>query len=304
MNRRIWGFVALGALIILDVILVILALRPTQTLPTATLPPVDPVAESTQAGSGEGSEAARSGPAMQANLLLPATDGSLLMIAPGVCEGPDAEGWRLPPAASEWISWDLPNSVVSRFDVTGGRTVFAVASDLSCTEQQFYPAAGPDYSWGQGQPAAGAFYLQQNADSTAVIGTSEGQIPSPCPSATLALAATDTSSSVLCGDGGIYGSPDSGITWEPRGLVFEGRALAYGASNLLYALTPDPACNGLALASSPDDGTTWGIVSCIEGASSDGAVALVAEGNRVTVVDSDRTTYRSDNGGREFKRGA
>lgn len=301
MNRRIWGYLFLGALIIVDIILVILALRPTETLPTATLPPLTSTTGETDTSA---SDSPRTAPASPANLLLPVSDGSLLMIAPGDCGGAEAQGWRLSPSASAWETWDTPDSVVSRLSVTGGRTVFAIASGLDCDEQQFFPATGTDYTWGQGQPAAGAFYLKQNADSTALIGTSQGEVPSPCPGTTIALAATDSSSSVLCGDGGIYGSPDGGLTWEPRGLVFQGRALAYAASDLLFSLTPDPACNGLAVASSPDDGVSWEIVSCIEGADFDAAVALAAEDNRVTVIDSDRTTYRSDNGGRDFKRGA
>lgn len=305
MNRRTWGLLALAALIVADVVLVALALRPTQVLPTATLPPVDltaPSSSASPASSPSPSDApVASGPPVSANQLVVADNGTLLLVAPGSCASGGAEGWQQAAEAKQWSPWPLPGPVVTRFSVTGtGRTIFATASDPDCAEQRFYPASGPDLSWGDGQPAGGVFYLQRNPDSSQTIGTANGTAPSPCENGTIALAATDSTPALLCGDGRVAVSTDGGANWEFRGVLNQGRALTFGSPNLLYALSDSPYCRGLAAATSRDGGTTWDFAGCAEGASSDAAVALAADGNSVVVVDAARIAYRSTDGGRTF----
>ena len=53
MNRRQLGLLALGALIVLDVILVALAIRPVQVVPNASLPPLEPGATATGNPGGQ-----------------------------------------------------------------------------------------------------------------------------------------------------------------------------------------------------------------------------------------------------------
>lgn len=312
MNRRQLGLLALGALIVLDIILVALALRPNQSVPSASLPPLEPgtsatdTASTTQAATND---PVLTAPPVPANTLLAPDDGSLLLTEPSSCSSPDsqaplAEGWRRPAESAAWEMWNPPGEVVTRLGVTGGRTVFTVASGPDCSLQQFFAASGPNLEWGSGQPATGVYYLVQRADGTQSIGTASGEVPSPCDATTIALAATDATAALLCGDGAVKVTADSGATWTTEGAVAEGRALTFGGSELMYALTTEPACNGLAVASSNDNGRTWMISGCAEGASSYGAVAIAANGNTVTVVDTDRSTYRSTDGGRTFKSGA
>lgn len=309
MNRRTWGILALAALIIADVVLVALALRPTQVLPTATLPPMEPVAPSPSNPSTTPSEQPSpsetqppaSGPPVAANQLVVADNGTLLLIAPGRCSTGGAEGWQQAAESTEWTPWATPGAVVTRFSVTGpARSIFAAASGPDCAEQLFYPASGPTQAWGAGQPAPGVFYLQQNPDDTQTIGTLGGPAPSPCDVGTITLAATDNTPALLCDDGRVALSNDGGASWEFRGVLNQGRALTFGSANLLYALADSPDCSGLAVASSSDGGTTWTVTGCAEGASSNAAVAVAAEGNSVVVVDADRVAYRSNDGGRTF----
>ena len=310
-DRRQLGLLALGALIVLHIILVALALRPNQVVPSASLPPLSPGATATETASA--SQAASNDPVLTAppvpaNTLLVPEDGSLLLSEPSACSGPDsqaplAEGWRRPAESLSWEMWNPPGEVVTRLGITGGRTVFTVASAPDCGVQQFFPASGPNLEWGSGQPATGVYYLVQRADGTQAIGTATGEVPSPCDASTIALAATDSTAALLCGDGAVKVTADGGASWNTEGAVAEGRALTFGGSGLMYALTSDSGCNGLAVASSNDNGKTWIVAGCAEGASSYGAVALAATGNRVTVVDTDRSTYRSTDGGRTFKGG-
>lgn len=307
MNRRTWGLLALAALIIADVVLVALALRPTQVLPTATLPPVDPAVPSEsatpseQATPTEPEQPPASGPPVAANQLVVADNGTLLLIAPGQCLTGGAEGWQQAAESTEWTPWAAPGAVVTRFSVTGpARSIFATASGADCAEQLFYPATGPTQAWGAGQPAPGVFYLQANPDATQTVGTSVGPTPSPCEVGTITLAATDTTPALLCSDGRVAVSNDGGANWEFRGVLNQGRAMTFGSANLLYALADSPDCRGIAVASSGDGGTTWTITGCAEGAASNAAVALAAEGNSVVVVDADRVAYRSNDGGRTF----
>lgn len=311
MNRRQLGLLALGALIVLDVILVALAIRPTQVVPNASLPPLEPGATAT--GNPGSNQQAVDGPVLTAapvaaNTLLVPEDGSLLLAEPSTCSSPDAqaplaEGWRRPAESLSWEMWNPPAQVVTRLGITGGRTVFTVASGPDCAEQQFFAASGPNLEWGTAQAATGVYYLVQRADGTQSVGTASGEVPSPCDAATIALAATDTSAALLCGDGAVKTTADGGASWVTEGAVAEGRALTFGSTGLMYALTSEPGCNGLAVASSNDNGKTWAVAGCAEGASSYGAVAIAATGNKVTVVDTDRNTYRSDDGGRTFKGG-
>lgn len=310
MNRRQLGLLALGALIVLDVILVALALRPAQVVPSATLPPLEPGATTAASGTTQTAvdEPVLTAPPAPANTLLVPDDGSLLLTEPSTCSGPDtqaplAEGWRRPVEALAWEMWNPPGEVVTRLGITGGRTIFSVASGLDCAEQLFYAATGPNLEWGNGQPATGVYYLVQQADGTQSIGTTVGQVPSPCNATTIALAATDTTAALLCGDGAVKVTADGGASWSTVGAVADGRALTFGGTGLLYALTSEPGCNGLAVASSNDNGETWTVAGCAQGASSYASVAIAASGNEVTVVDTDRKTYRSDDGGRTFKGG-
>lgn len=309
MNRRTWGLIALAALIIADVVLVALALRPAQVLPTATLPPVEATTPSANATASEPSASATpaaqpaSGPPVPANQMVVADNGTLLLIAPGQCGIGGAEGWQQPEGSIEWTPWGVPGPVVTRFSVTGAaRTIFATASGPECNEQFFYPSSGPNQTWGEAQPAPGVFYLQPNPDGTQTIGTATGTTPSPCDAGTIALAATDNTPVLLCADGGVAVSNDGGASWEFRGNVDQGRAITFGSANLLYSLTDSPECRGVAVASSSDGGTTWSITGCAEGASSDSAVALAANGNSVVVVDAARVAYRSSDGGRTFSK--
>lgn len=307
MNRRTWGLIALAALLIADVILVALALRPAQVLPTATLPPAESTTPSASATSSEPIASTTpeaqpaSGPPVPANQLVVADNGTLLLIAPGQCGNGGAEGWQQPEGSIEWTPWEVPGPVVTRFSVTGAaQTIFATASGTECAEQLFFPASGAAQSWGQAQPAPGVFYLQPNPDGTQIIGTATGSVPSPCDAGTIALAATDSTPALLCADGGVAVSNDGGASWEFRGNVNQGRAITFGSANLLYSLTDTPECSGVAVASSSDGGTTWSVTGCAQGASSNAAVALAANGNSVVVVDAARVAYRSSDGGRTF----
>jgi hypothetical protein len=306
---RTWGFIALAALIIADLVLVALALRPTQVLTTATLPPPELVQPSSSPSPSEPTPTAEtaqllaSGPPVPANQLVAADNGTLLLVIPGQCANGGAEGWQQSAGATEWTPWEVPGAVMTRFSVTGPtRAIFATASGPECLEQLFYTATGPAQTWSSGQPAPGVFYLQPNPDGTQTIGTVAGPAPSPCEAGTIALAATDTTPALLCANGQVAVSNDGGINWELRGTLNQGRAMAFGSTDLLYALTDTPECSGIAVASSGDGGTTWSVTGCAEGATSSASVALAAEGNSVVVVDASRVTYRSSDGGRTFSK--
>lgn len=311
MTRRRWALFALAALIAVDLVLVFLALRPSrpaQQVTPAALPPTEVPAqvESTPSAAGvPQDDQVETGPPAQANMLVVNSDGSLALAEPGTCGGAQAEIWQLAVDSYEWVLGELPGAVIMRFDLLAGDNLISVSSPTTeCGELWFRSSPGSTLQWGPEQGTDGVFYLRQEADGTASVNTLLSLGPSPCTGRTIALAATDQEATVACDSGEVFRNLGPGSNWVPTGTLAEIRAVTYGESGLLYALSTAPDCNGLAVWQSTDGGAQWQQNGCAELADSNSGVALAATGNDLVIVDTNRVPYRSSDAGRTFRVGS
>lgn len=307
MDGRRLGIAALAVLVVVDLILIALALRPAPT-PQPVVLPVAPPVESTTESAQASPAAASSSPTSQAEvgpfdpapvgrLVAVRADGTALAVVTGTCDQTSSSGAEISADGAAQPT-SVPGSVMGRVTTKSDGDIELVAAAGNCDGELLFSEGQSTGEWTpEGEPS-GVAYMLPGADG---IVLSSGQVALPCD--VRSFAPGGTTSTVLCLDGSVLTGGSNG--WSQRGSLPSGLALsAVAAGNALVGVATADDCPGVTVHNSTDNGATWNRLSCLASAATDtGPVGIGAQGSTVVVVDGNGTAYRSTDSGGFFTQG-
>lgn len=136
-----------------------------------------------------------------------------------------------------------------------------------------------------------------NPTDRAVVHSPAGSFPAPCSSVIALAPRSDTVAAVLCSDGTLVRTADSGASWGAAVATPGAVNINTGSDGYILAAAGWPACGGVQLLTTPEalDGATTPI-GCHAGAFSEGAVALAETNGRVILWAGDSQSWSADGG--------
>ncbi len=246
-SSRWWKFAGLGALVILNVVLVaLLVLRPAA-----------PVVEEREAAVSAPAERSTTPPAKHEPAPLPSpmeTPSVDAVPAERVLVNADAStAWRatigscdspgiLERSVDGGLSWEelpLELAPISRLRVLSAQSLFAIGGGEGC-EPTYVASSTGGRSWTTNDEyLIGSWYLVP--DDRDALATPVGELPVPCEAAELA-AVDALHAAVLCTDGTLSVTPDGGGSWTETDAPLH--ALAIGVAEQGYVLAgASDSCN-------------------------------------------------------------
>jgi hypothetical protein len=258
---RLWNIpsrvatVGLAVLVVLDVVLVAAALRSTHTSGIDTRPvssasasaaPVRRSSTQTVTASGRATGTATVSPLQ--TMLVAVDNQRAWRVGVGSCA---AGGANLATTADGGMTWavgavHLP--AIVRVQPADGRAAFVVGADVNCTAELKTTTDGGG-TWVSAD-TVGSMWFRDPKDPRAVrapgLSTSH-----PCGNGAvldLAVVLSTDSARVLCADGLVRSSTDTGSTWTDVGTVTGAVALAVAPANsaqTFVARVDVPGCTGI-----------------------------------------------------------
>lgn len=314
--------VAIVGLLVVDLVLVLLALRPHGDGPVAaTSRPSAPAASGTTTSTGTASTtpATDQAPADGAATVLPlslqlaAVDAEVAWrVSSPSCAGSGGPAGDLREAVVErtldggrtWTPVDRPDPVVARLRPTSATEAFVVSAqdaERGCDTVLRSTRDGGSWS-GAGGADSAAWFRDPSRASTLHLPT--GRTRRPCGAEGVVvdlLVARSSAAAVLCADGRLLETSDEGDSFRRAAAVDGAVAIADGPGNrYLVAATGVQDCAGVALLTVAGDSTET--TGCVPATSPPaGRVSVSAVGDTVWMVVGD-TTLRSTDGGATLER--
>jgi hypothetical protein len=307
------GVVLVLALLVVDGVLVVMALRnqpepPTVTVmddpppatptesptstpattsptpsPTTTSPTPTPTAEPTDPGTP------RELPLSVLNELT-AVRGT-----PGSCAEGDGSVEITEDGGGEWTAFDIPELAVLRVRVTDDDLWF-IGADEDCLAD-LYRGGEEDGNWDSSGSTRGAWHMLGDPNLPEVHAPPDNFLPGPCGRVGATVveleSAVGAPARVLCSDGSVHMTND-GPRWDSVGVVAGARALGISDGRPLVAATGVEGCDGLAVQEPTPERPTS--VGCVEGAAADG-VALSFADDQVGFLLAGGATWTTADGG-------
>ena len=273
--------IGLAALFVVTAVLVGFALRPVQAPgsdgPPYTPPPTNsPTARESPAEEPSPSESASEEPTEEptdeataespepvptTRLLTAASGDRAWRASVGSCEGPGA----LETSADGGESWDAVDpglGPIVRIKALDEDTVFAIGGDAECTPNfQISTSAGAQ--WQELNGELGGSWYTEPADRNTIMGP--GGEAAPCEADLVDFAGlSNTVAMVLCTDGDLQSTTDSGASWSSVGS-------AEGAMAITPQLDPNSEVQSYLLASldADCDGVAMRVIGTSGGGASD-----------------------------------
>jgi hypothetical protein len=286
----------LVALVVLDVVLVGVALRPAQAS-IISKSPVSSASTSTSAkpsstSSGSATKA-QTAPAAPLRTMLVAIDNKRAWrVGAGSCAGGGATLTRTADGGRTWVEGGTPLRRIVRVKPGDGRAAFVIGADASCAAILKDTSDGGD-TWGSGGSAGDAWFRDpKSARTVRAPGSSTSQ---PCGKrAVLDLAAlSNDSARALCVDGLVRQTTDTGSSWTNAGKVKGAVALAVASASpgqTYVARLNAPSCPGVQILRVGQGSATSCLPSPLPGDPGQIALSLVKGGGWLALGD---TTMRS-----------
>jgi len=213
---------------------------------------------------------------------------------------------------ASWAELSSPVDEVLRVKLIDPDNFWVVGAGGDCVPL-FYRTSDRGGTWQGPNGTLGAWHRLPGDGFRSVHGPSEvpgeEQVANPC-SRRAPLVELDgvnvLDGAVLCADGSVHLSSDSGLTWAQAGAAVEGAiALSFvsGTTGFL-AVAGDDDCAGLAVLRTDDAGDTWDLAGCASGADARGLVGLAFGTDQGGMLVVDRTTYGTTDGGQTWTRAA
>jgi hypothetical protein len=290
------GLVALGAFVVLDVVLVGAAVNRTRpevseapvsataagaavTTPWVTTRPV-PTDHAISAGTEAGGESARRVDPATLTVGIVAVDAdSAWRYTTGSC---DSGGSTLALTSDGGRTWQpvvAPFDATTRVRVRPNGTAFAVGGDEGddC-RPEIRQSAGAAAPWGAAAGVSDAWY--RDPRDPAAVGTGAGRTAKPCgATAVIDLAITDTGAAALCTDGRVMTTATGG-DWKRSATVDGALSVAGPATgSSLVAVTGVADCDGVAVVSADAPERVLGCAGADLASVADGQVSLSTSGD-------------------------
>ena len=325
--RRVLGTLGLAALTVGTGALVVLALqaggatpaeagqRPHTRYTPATTTPTSPFDFSATGGSTAQADAASSGTPAAAATASPTSDSSApadLAAAPltrlvlavdathawrvdvGSCGDGGAAVATSSNGGRTWTSHDVPVKAITRLRATSARSAFVIGTDGSCAATMRNTSNGGT-SWTSGGGVGSSWY--RDAAAPKVVHTPRGGEARPCRGGAKVvdlLPVSSAKATVLCADGQVRSTTDSGASWSASGSATGALAAAPDGDTGTWVARTDAGCDGIAVvrASAPTD-----VIGCAKVSLSGvepGQVALSAAGSSGWLLVGDQTLHSTD----------
>jgi len=296
----------LVGLVALDVVLVGMALRSTQSSgidaspvsratattdvsvrpsPTSSTPSVTPSTTATKA--------ATTAPAAPLQTMLVALDNQRAWrVGVGSCAAGGATLATTTDGGRTWADAKAPLRTIVRMRPTDSRAAFVVGADSSCAAELQSTSDGGG-TWGSTSDVGSAWF--RDPKNPGVLGAPGSSTSRPCDErSVLDLTVLSTGSArVLCVDGLVRSTTDTGSSWTDSGRVTGAVALAVPPSNLAqtYVARLDaPDCEGVQIVRVDQNVAISCIKTAVPKDPGQIALSLVSGGGWLAVSD---TTMRS-----------
>ena len=207
-----------------------------------------------------------------------------------------------------WSAGAVPAQAVMRVRPSSATRAFVISAGADCAPGVRTTTNG-GATWGQAG-AVGSTWFRDPADPQLVHspGPREGRPCGATPVLDLAPV-TASGAQVLCGDGTVRATGDSGASWSPVGAVPGALALdarvEQGGSTAYVLLRPGDACRGLQVVRVAQTPTASEVLGCVDvagGPVEAGTMSLSINGANGWVMVGDRV-WRSQDGLRSWAPG-
>lgn len=256
--RRRWAPLAVLALAIAAVALAYLAFRDTDaSKPPSTAPTSTPTASPSDTGTPP--------PDVQPPLSL--IDATVAFRAiPGGCTGTSTLE-RTTDGGHSWSSWPFPASDIQSVVALDAQSVEVIGADKKC-RVGLYSTTSAGHKWKVQNPTGAEWY--RDPSNTRQMVTPSGVVANPCDPQNRDVISiadlNDLSAFVLCANGAIEASNDSGASWQTASNVHGAVAFTWVDANNGWLISIGvPGCPGLQLSTSTDAGHTWATGACVGG---------------------------------------
>jgi len=303
---KVWAYVGLAALALLNVVLIVLLLRPNAP---ATASGIVPAPEVTTAAAEVPSPEVAPSEAPALVVLQPEPTQRLLWAVSereawravvGACDVPGSLE-RTTDAGVTWAAQPVQVSPIVRLKASSAADVFAIGGGADCAPTfRFSDNSGQTWVTANNE-LPGSWYLlpASRAALAAEVHGPRGTGPAPCPSGVVDLAGLDTNrAALLCTDGALQTTDDGGASWSQEGATAQALAIAPTADGYLIGAVRE-ACAGLAVLTVGNDGTgleAEARVCAPVPAPVPGQVALAAAGPNLWVWSGDALVRSGDGG--------
>ena len=313
-RRRMSVYIAVGAFIAVDILLIALALGSHQVGAEAGAPRIIPTVAA-PASTSTPTASPSSAPAPAADAVLPLPPARLLgavdentawRAVTGACPATPASPELSTDGGGTWKTTDAsgPTEVTAlqRLIVTSESVVEMVGlTESDCVPQFVKTFVGGDNYSSYPDKTDGTWYVDP-ADR-ATVHSPAGDTTAPCDAVVSLAVRDDKSAAALCGDGQLFATTDAAATWsEPtpaRGVI----NLTATDSGYIVAAVGDAECAGvqlLAFAEALTISPTGCLVDASPPATLSGNVAMSAAAGTVWLW-ADETLARSDDLGVTWK---
>lgn len=290
---RILQRVLLAVFIVVDVFLVVAAVRHVNgTPPPSGLPDVAATASPTP-GAPEASPVASAQvdydfKASEAVSLSAANDGTIVYGARGRCADAPASVLISTNGGADFAPASTGLTTTLAVKATNAKEITVVGTNAECDVRQVTSTDG-GASWAT-DDSVELWYPAADNSSTVVSPKSSSEPADGC-TVTSVSQVTDASARISCADGTIHGSGDNGATWVELGRLDNVRVSSFLTPSAGFALARFNGC-GANQFSTTDGGVTWTPGGCITG---DPAQAIAATSNGLTAVVANEP-YVSEDG--------
>lgn len=295
----------LVGLAVLDVVLAGVALRSTSTSGIDTSP-LSSASVTGSSAAASGRTSAATGPGMATGTtttaevvprtMLVALDNQRAWRASaGSCSDGGATLAATADGGRTWTEGTAPMRTIARLQTADGQAAFVIGADLSCTAKVRETSDG-GATWTTASAVAGAWFRDPKDPRT--VGAPGRATSAPCGNrAVVDLVVLSTEAAqVLCVDGSVRSSSDTGSSWTASGKVVGAVALAVRSADpttTYVARLNSPGCAGIQILRVGQSVETSCLRSAIPTEPGQIALSLVDGGGWVTVGD---TTMRSTDG--------
>jgi hypothetical protein len=288
--------ILLAVFVIVDVVLIVGAIRHVNSTPPSTDLP-KPASASAAPTSEATASATPQTPAQlpydftaaEAVAMSAANDGTIIYGTRGRCSDPEATVQISTNAGAEFDPAKTGLTTVLAVRAAGKDSIAIVGTTPDCSVQQL-TSKNAGTSWMPSEDID-LWYPAVNNDTTVVTPDGPSEPGEGCVLTSISQV-TAEQGRVSCADGTFRGSGDNGKTWVELGRLDNARVSTFLTPSAGFALARYNGCAANAFTSN-DGGGTWTPGGCISG---DPARAIAATSSRlVAVVDED--VYTSDNNG-------
>lgn len=305
--RKRWlPLTGIALLVAMDILLVVLALQSasprTNGSPAANTPApsaLEPAATTPASPSGGGETTVT--PTTPTRILGALDENVAWRATTGACQDAVATPELSVDGGATWTAADLTGATgitaLQRIFVTGSDTAAFLGAGSDCTPEVMRTfVAGADFEEDPGQ-LDGSWYLAPVGSAT--VHAPGGDVSAPCESAIVVAPLDETRATVLCDDGSLHLTTDTGVSWTALAPLPGAITVTETADGFLVASIGSESCAGVQLTTLgvDDDRTSLGCVeSSVSAAELAGSTALDWTDDGIWMWVDERLLISTDEG--------